>query len=75
MELAAAGAVDELTADDVDTGDDEADKMSELVEEGMIDEIDVEEGDMVVLVLALVPQKRPRKQTAGAILPIDITSV
>lgn len=75
MEVAAAGVVDELTADDADAGADEAGKMSELVEEGMMDEIDVEEGDMVVLVLALVPQKRPRKQTAGAIRAIGITSV
>lgn len=74
MELAAAGAVDEITTDAVDV-DDEADKVIELVEEGIMDAIDVEEGDMVVLVLALVPQKRPKKQPKGAILPSGITSV
>jgi hypothetical protein len=49
--------------------------MSELVEEGMVVEIDVEESVMAVLVLALVPQKMPRKQPAGAIPSSDIMSV
>ena len=74
MELAAAGPVDETTADDVDA-DDEEDKMNELVGEGMIDEVEIEESDVVVPVLAPVPQKRPRKQEAGAILSSRIMNV
>lgn len=66
--------MDETTADDVDVKIEE-DKMGELVDEGMIVETDAEESVMAVLVLALVPQKMPRKQPAGAMPSSDLVSV